>query len=203
MKTPFLFLSAIIFSVLLCEASKSPDPVLDINGKILRTNTKYYIVPLHDLVGGGLDLALSRPRGDTCPQSVVQDKVNKSGLAVQFYPVNSKKGVIRESTDLNIAFPDAHAKCLKSNIWTIEGDVSWYDDTQYITAGGQIGNPGEQTLVNWFKIVKTPNAYKLRFCPDVCSSCDFVCQDVSVEDLQGKKLLVLSNPPLEIAFREA
>nr|GLL35947.1 miraculin-like isoform X1 [Ipomoea trifida] len=159
MKTPFLFLSAILFSVLLCVASKSPDPVLDINGKILRTNTKYYIVPLHDLIGGGLDLALSRPRGDTCPQSVVQDKVNKSGLAVQFYPVNSKKGVIRESTDLNIAFPDAHAKCLNSNVWTIEGDVS--------------------------------------------CSCDFVCQDVSVEDLEGKKLLVLSNPPLEIAFREA
>nr|GLL35935.1 miraculin-like isoform X1 [Ipomoea trifida] len=177
--TPFLSLSLFLFSVLLCESRNAPNPpVLDINGKTLRATTKYYVKPLQEDLGGGLDLA---PMGNqTCPQNVVQDNNDWLGQVIQFHPVNSKDGVIRESTDLNIAFPNANTGCPESNVWTIIGDVSWYDDTQYVTVGGEIGNPGERTLVNWFKIVKTTKAYKLRFCPDVCSSCDFVCQDVSV-----------------------
>nr|GMC52717.1 kunitz trypsin inhibitor 2-like [Ipomoea batatas] len=202
--TPFLSLSLILFSVLLCESRNAPNPpVLDINGKTLHATTKYYVKPLQEDLGGGLDLA---PMGNqSCPQHVVQDNNDWLGQVIQFHPVNSKDGVIRESTDLNIAFPNANTGCPESNVWTIIGDVSWYDDTQYVTAGGEIGNPGERTLVNWFKIVKTANAYKLRFCPDVCSSCDFVCQDVSVtaEGDRGQKYLVLSDAPLEITFAKA
>nr|GMD31186.1 kunitz trypsin inhibitor 2-like [Ipomoea batatas]GME14060.1 kunitz trypsin inhibitor 2-like [Ipomoea batatas] len=123
MKTPFLSLSLILFSVLLCESRNAPNPpVLDINGKTLRATTKYYVKPLQEDLGGGLDLA---PMGNqSCPQNVVQDNNDWLGQVIQFHPVNSKDGVIRESTDLNIAFPNANTGCPESNVWTIIGDVS-------------------------------------------------------------------------------
>nr|GLL35955.1 kunitz trypsin inhibitor 2-like [Ipomoea trifida] len=199
--TPLLFLSIFLFSALLCKAREAPNPVLDINGKILRASDKYYVVPLQQGRGGGLDLTSRRSK--RCPWSVVQDPAYWWGNTIQFYPVNSKKGVIREWTDLNIEFPDISTGCPESNVWTITGDLSSYDGSHYITTGGEIGNPGEQTLGNWIKIVKTTNAYKLMFCPDVCNYCSYVCRDVGISVEGGHRRLVLSDVPLEITFRKA
>nr|GMD32832.1 kunitz trypsin inhibitor 2-like [Ipomoea batatas] len=183
------------------RAREAPNPVLDINGKIVRASDKYYVVPLQQDQGGGLDLT-SR-KSQRCPWSVVQDPAYWWGNTIQFYPVNSKKGVIREWTDLNIEFPDISTGCPESNVWTITGDLSSYDGSHYITTGGEIGNPGEQTLGNWIKIVKTTNAYKLMFCPDVCNYCSYVCRDVGISVEGGHRRLVLSDVPLEITFRKA
>nr|GMC53374.1 kunitz trypsin inhibitor 2-like [Ipomoea batatas] len=122
---------------------------------------------------------------------------------MQFYPVDPKKGVVREWSDLNIEFPDAYTGCPENNVWTIVGDLSVYDDSHYITAGGEKGNPGSQTLNNWFKIVKTTNAYKLMSCPDVCYYCSYNCRDVGISVEAGQRRLVLSDTPLEINFRKA
>nr|GMD37883.1 kunitz trypsin inhibitor 2-like [Ipomoea batatas] len=189
--TPLLFLTIFLFSALLCEAREAPNPVLDVNGKILRASDKYYVVPLQQDQGGGLDLT-SR-KSHRCPWSVVQDPAYWWGNTIQFYPVNSKKGVIREWTDLNIEFTDISTGCPESNVWTITGDLSSYDGSHYITTGGEIGNPGEQTLGNWIKIVKTTNAYKLMFCPDVCNYCSYVCRDVGISVEGGHGRLVLSD----------
>nr|GLL16603.1 miraculin-like isoform X1 [Ipomoea trifida]GLL35938.1 miraculin-like isoform X1 [Ipomoea trifida] len=203
MKTQFFLLSLFLFSILLCEVIEAQDTnaVLDIRGKILRAGVKYYVVPLLQDQGGGLDLASTGRQ--SCPQSVVQDDVYWWGNTIQFYPVNSQKGVIREWIDLNIEFPDAYTGCPESKVWTISGDPSSYDITHYITDGGRKGNPGQQTLSNWFKIVKTTNAYKFMFCPSVCDDCSYVCQDVGISKKRGQRRLVLSNTPLEINFKKA
>nr|GMC48842.1 kunitz trypsin inhibitor 2-like [Ipomoea batatas]GMC87554.1 kunitz trypsin inhibitor 2-like [Ipomoea batatas] len=188
MKTPFFLLSLFLFSILLFQVIEAQ--VLDTRGKIVRAGVKYYVVPLLQDQGGGLDLASTGSQ--SCPQSVVQDDVYWWGNTIQFYPVNSQKGVIREWTDLNIEFPDVYTGCPESKVWTITGDPSSYDITHYITDGGSKGNPGQQTLSNWFQIVKTANAYKFMFCPNV---------GISIEG--GQRRLVLSNTPLEINFKKA
>nr|GMD34423.1 kunitz trypsin inhibitor 2-like [Ipomoea batatas] len=157
-------------------------------GKIVRVGVKYYIVPLLQDQGGGLDLASTGSQ--SCPASVVQDDAYWWGNTMQFYPVDPKKGVVREWSDLNIEFPDAYTGCPENNVWTIVGDLSVYDDSHYITAGGEKGNPGSQTLNNWFKIVKTTNAYKLMSCPDVCYYCSDYCRDVGISVEAGQRRLV-------------
>nr|GMD37892.1 kunitz trypsin inhibitor 2-like [Ipomoea batatas] len=217
MKTPFLLLS-LLLTVLLSEArvlptnntqsllnSKSPShtesPVLDMHGKIVRVGVKYYVVPVHQDQGGGFDLASTGSQ--SCPQSVVQDDPYWWGNTIQFYPVDPKKGVVREWNDLNIEFPNAYTGCPENNVWTIAGDLSVYGDSHYITAGGEKGNPGAQTLNNWFKILKTRNNYRLLSCPDVCNYCSYICRDVGISVEGGQRRLVLSDTPLEINFRKA
>nr|GMC85234.1 kunitz trypsin inhibitor 2-like [Ipomoea batatas]GMD32846.1 kunitz trypsin inhibitor 2-like [Ipomoea batatas]GMD34425.1 kunitz trypsin inhibitor 2-like [Ipomoea batatas] len=101
-------------------------------GKIVRVGVKYYVVPLLQDQGGGLDLASTGSQ--SCPASVVQDDPYWWGNTMQFYPVDPKKGVVREWSDLNIEFPDAYTGCPENNVWTIVGDLSVYDDSHYITA---------------------------------------------------------------------
>nr|GMD32845.1 kunitz trypsin inhibitor 2-like [Ipomoea batatas] len=174
MKTQFFLLSLFLFSILLCEVIEAQDTnaVLDIRGKILRAGVKYYVVPLLQDQGGGLDLA------STGRQSC-------------------------RKVWSRMMFTDAYTGCPESKVWTISGDPSSYDITHYITDGGRKGNPGQQTLSNWFKIVKTTNAYKFMFCPSVCDDCSYVCQDVGISKKRGQRRLVLSNTPLEINFRKA
>nr|GMD31182.1 kunitz trypsin inhibitor 2-like [Ipomoea batatas] len=154
-------------------------------GKIVRVGVKYYVVPLLQNQGGGLDLASTGSH--SCPQSVVQDDAYWWGNTMQFYLVDPKKGVVREWSDLNIEFPDAYTGCPENNVWMIVGDLSVYDDSHYITAGGEKGNPSSQTLNNWFKIVKTTNAYKLMSCPDVCYYCSYYCRDVGISVEAGQR----------------
>nr|GMD31190.1 kunitz trypsin inhibitor 2-like [Ipomoea batatas] len=219
MKTPFcLLLSLLLMTIFLSEArvlqpnntqtslntkssQNTQSPVLDMYGKIVRVGVKYYVVPLLQDQGGGLDLASTGTQ--SCPASVVQDDAYWWGNTMQFYPVDPKKGVVREWSDLNIEFPDAYTGCPENNVWTIVGDLSVYDDSHYITAGGEKGNPGSQTLNNWFKIVKTTNAYKLMSCPYVCYYCSYNCRDVGISVEGGQRRLVLSDTPLEINFRKA
>ncbi|OMP05594.1 Proteinase inhibitor I3, Kunitz legume [Corchorus olitorius] len=195
-----LFLAALAF--LICaNAAAAPDPVLDITGKILRTGTDYYILPVIRGRGGGLTLASTG--NDTCPLDVVQEQLEVSnGLPVTFSPVNVKKGVVRVSTDQNIKF-SAASICVQSTVWKLE---SFDEATQqwFVTTGGVEGNPGRETVDNWFKIEKYEKDYKLVFCPTVCDFCKVICRDVGVFiDHRGVRRLALSDVPFRVMFNKA
>ncbi|KAI3693566.1 hypothetical protein L1987_76513 [Smallanthus sonchifolius] len=122
-----------------------------------------------------------------------------NGLSLTFAPVNPKKGVIRVSTDVNIKFSGSNS-CHESNVWRSKYDKAM---KQYaVMLGGVEGNPGPETLDNWFKIEKSSYAgYKFVFCPSVCSYCKVMCRDIGlVLDEHGVQRLALSNDPSSVNF---
>ncbi|XP_024977526.1 kunitz trypsin inhibitor 2-like [Cynara cardunculus var. scolymus] len=196
MKTLSLLL---LFSTIsLCLGQPSPDPVLDIDGNLVRSGTDYYILPVFRGMGGGVTLASTR--NESCPLDVVQEPQEvDNGLPLTFTPVDPKKGVIRESTDLNIIF-SALSICIQSNVWNLEE----YEGQLIVSARGVSGNPGQETISNWFKIEKYEDDYKIVFCPTVCDFCRPVCGDIGViigED--GSRRLAIRDVPFKVFFKKA
>ena len=205
MKTSFLLLFSLLlialaFNPLPGAAEAAPDPVLDIEGKQLRSGVDYYILPVIRGRGGGLTVASVRNK--TCPLDVVQDKLEVShGLPLTFTPVNPKQDVIRVSTDHNIKF-SAATICAQSTVWKLEYDES--TGQRFITTGGVEGNPGRGTLSNWFKIEKYGDDYKLVFCPTVCNFCKVICRDVGVYIQKGyRRLALTTDAPFRVMFKKA
>ncbi|KAK6148558.1 hypothetical protein DH2020_019470 [Rehmannia glutinosa] len=207
MKTTHLSLYFILFSTiytnsLLCTAAEQPSPVLDINGNKVRAGLDYYILPVIRGRGGGLTLATTG--NNTCPLSVVQEQMEvKNGLPLTFTPVNAKKGVVRESTDQNIKF-SAVSTCVQSTVWKLDYEES--SGKYFITAGGVEGNPGRETISNWFKIEKHEGGdYKLVFCPTVCNYCKVICKDVGilVQDDGKRRLSLTDDAPFIVMFKKA
>ena len=198
MKTAlFLALSFLLFGSTI--ADDELDPVLDISGQELRTGTDYYILPVIRGRGGGLTLASTG--NETCPLDVVQEQQEVSnGLPLTFSPVNVQKGVVRVSTDLNVKF-SAATICAQSTVWTLENDES--TQKRVVTTGGVEGNPGQETLSNWFKIEKFEDDYKLVFCPGVCDICRPACGDLGVFTDGGIRRLAISDVPLKVMFKRA
>lgn len=201
MKPIFFFLSLLLFASYSLGAT--PDPVLDTAGKILRTGVDYYILPVVRGRGGGLTLGPTRNK--TCPLDVVQELHEvDNGLPLTFTPVNVKKGVIRESTDMNIKF-SAASICVQSTVWRL----ARYDEVRgqyFVTSGGVEGNPGIKTISNWFKIEKYGDDYKLVFCPTVCNYCKVICKDVGIFIENGRRILGLALTdvaPLKVMFKKA
>ncbi|KAL9324315.1 hypothetical protein ACSQ67_009172 [Phaseolus vulgaris] len=63
------------------------------------------------------------------------------------------------------------------------------------TTGGVLGNPGSQTISNWFKIEKYEDAYKMVYCPSVCNYCNYPCSDIGIyQDQYGNRLALTSEP---------
>nr|5YH4_A Chain A, mirauclin-like protein [Vitis vinifera] len=177
----------------------APDPVLDTEGKQLRSGVDYYILPVIRGRGGGLTLASTG--NENCPLDVVQEQHEVSnGLPLTFTPVNPKKGVIRVSTDHNIKF-SASTICVQSTLWKLEYDES--SGQRFVTTGGVEGNPGRETLDNWFKIEKYEDDYKLVFCPTVCDFCKPVCGDIGIYIQNGYRRLALSDVPFKVMFKKA
>ncbi|XP_015883988.3 kunitz trypsin inhibitor 5 [Ziziphus jujuba] len=184
-----------------CLATSAPQEVRDTAGKILRTGTNYYILPVFHGHGGGLKLASAGNK--TCPLDVVQEPREIShGLPLKLTPVNYKKGVIRVSTDLNIKFSPAATMCRQSTVWRLD-DYDKKTGQRFVSSGGVEGNPGPATLSNWFKIEKLGAAYKLVFCPSVCHHCKVACRDIGVYiDKVGMRRLALSDKPLKVVFKK-
>ncbi|KAJ6402284.1 hypothetical protein OIU84_014385 [Salix udensis] len=179
------------------------EAVLDTDGEKLRAGAEYYILPVIRGRGGGLTMASTR--NESCPLDVVQEPLEISeGLPLTFTPVNPKKGVIRVSTDLNIKFA-ASSICVQSTVWKIQKSVS--SEIQWlVTTGGVEGNPGIETITNWFKIEKAgDDHYKIVFCPAVCD-CGALCRDIGVfiHD-NGVRTLSLSDSlqPFLVHFKKA
>ncbi|CAL5184911.1 unnamed protein product [Lathyrus oleraceus] len=204
----FAFLSSQPF---LGAADASNDQVVDILGKKLRAYASYYILPVLPIHkcgpydkcrSSGSSLALASIGRKTCPLDVVVvDKYQ--GLPLTFTPVNPKKGVIRVSTDLNIKFASRPTCLHHSMVWKLDSfDV--YKRQWFVTTGGVAGNPGPETINNWFKIEKYGDGYKLVFCPSVVQSFKYLCNNVGVfVDQNGNKRLALSDVPLKVKFQQA
>lgn len=194
---------------LLGAADASPKQVVDTSGKKLRAGANYYIVPSVPITrcgsygrcmprDGGFALASI---GESCPLDVViVDRYHR--LPVTFTPLNPKKGVVRVSTDLNIQF-SAATSCPQSTVWKLDRfDAS--TNQWFVTTGGIVGNPGWQTIRNWFKIEEFEKDYKLVYCPSVCKSCKHLCKNVGMfVDENGNKRLALVDAPYKVKFEKA
>jgi hypothetical protein len=177
--------------------------VLDIDGEKLVAGTKYYILPVFRGRGGGITMASNKT---SCPLAVVQDRLEVSkGLPLTFTPAaDDKKGVILVSTDLNIKFL-AKTTCPQSTVWKIikssNSKVQWF-----VSTGGVEGNPGFNTVTNWFQIEKADDDYKLVFCPTKVCNCGVLCRDIGIyiED-NGTRTLSLSDAlqPFKVQFKKA
>ncbi|GER38428.1 trypsin inhibitor [Striga asiatica] len=202
MKKAHLLLIFTLFSICkLCPASEQPSPVLDIESNVVKAGVDYYILPVVRGMGGGLTVGSTGNR--TCPFNVVQEQLEvDQGLPLTFHPVNPKKSVVRVSTDQNIEF-SGMSICVQSLVWTLEREES--SSRYLISTGGVKGNPGRETVSNWFKIEEYEGDYKLVFCPTVCNYCKVMCKDVGVfvED-DGQRVLGLTdNAPFRVMFKKA
>lgn len=188
----FLFLLIALLSYSHVSGNAAPDVVRDTNGDILRVRTAYLILPCLSSTGGGITLASLR--NETCPLDVVQslDKNDSGVLPLEFYPRNSKKGVIRESTDLTISFA-GEASCVESLIWKLVN----YNGENIVSTRGLPRNPGAET---WFKIEKHLSGYKIIFCPTVCKTCKSLCGNIGISAKNGARRLVLTDEPFMIKF---
>ncbi|KAI4297120.1 hypothetical protein L6164_037024 [Bauhinia variegata] len=205
MKTTLLAFAALLIALstqpLLGAADASPEQVVDTFGKKLRAGSNYYIVPVSTYPKGGTfgGLALASI-GQMCPLDLVAVK-RYQGLPLTFTPIDPKKGVVRVSSDLNIQF-SAKTKCPQSTVWQLD-HFDAKTGQWFVTTGGVLGNPGWQTLRNWFKIEKYDADYKLRYCPTV-STYKHLCKDVGLYvDEYGNNRLALSDVPIKVRFHKA
>ncbi|XP_028805595.1 miraculin-like [Neltuma alba] len=191
----FFLLFVFTTKPLLGAANAAPEQVVDTSGKVVRAGANYYVIPAN---GGGLALASI---GEECPLDVVAVQ-GYSGQPLSFTPVNPKKGVVRVSTDLNVVF-SADTDCPQSNVWKLD-DYDYAAGQWFVTTGGVTGNPGWQTVSNWFKIEKYEDSYKLMYCPTVCSYCTVQCRDIGIHvDSDGNQRLALSDSPYKVQFQRA
>jgi hypothetical protein len=205
MKTSFLAFS-IIFLAFICKTFAAPEPVLDISGKKVTTGVKYYILPVIRGKGGGLTVVNENNlngNNNTCPLYVLQEKLEvKNGEAVTFTPYNAKQGVILTSTDLNIKSYVTKTTCTQSQVWKLNKVLS---GVWFLATGGVEGNPGFDTIFNWFKIEKADKDYVFSFCPSVCK-CQTLCRELGLYVYDhGKKHLALSDqvPSFRVVFKRA
>lgn len=207
MRTSVVFLSIFLFSALtysFSSATEEPEPLLDEAGKKLRVDSFYYILPasIHPRGRGG-GLVRGIVGNQSCSLGLVQDpNNNKEGLPVRFYPINSKKGIVRASTDLNIQFGFTES-CNDRTVWKVDENYDQETGNHFIGFGGVDGNPIPEYIKNWFKVEKYRYGYKLVYCPTFCSYCDVQCKDIGIVYVNGQRRLALADFPFNIKFRKA
>ncbi|KAK7338420.1 hypothetical protein VNO77_19028 [Canavalia gladiata] len=195
-----LFLLLVAFTTRPARGAEPPEEVRDTSGKLVRKASNYFILPYSITCGTRCGIALLRAGNKTCPLELAEQD---EAMQFRFVPANFKKGVIRVSTDLNVihTFP---TNCSSSvTVWKV-GEVDAATGERFVTTGGVQGNPGPQTIHNWFKIEKFENGYKLVYCPTVCESCKVVCKDIGIyPDEDRNSRLALSDVPFEVKFQRA
>lgn len=185
----FFFFSTNPFSL---SAAAEKEPVLDTDGEELRSDRLYLVQPARTIPGsGGLGLESIFSSNIPCPKIVAQSQLPHL-LPVFIHPVDSNNVTVHLSTDVNIGFPGIDAYCRSSNIWRV-APYDPFSGHWWIVNGGEIGNPGPQTLFNWFKIEKAAAGYKFTFCPSVCESCVTLCNDIGKYTYENKVLFGLTN----------
>ncbi|KAF3781487.1 Endogenous alpha-amylase/subtilisin inhibitor [Nymphaea thermarum] len=175
-------------------------PVLDLDGRQLKSGARYHMVPLQkDRLRGFFS---GSRNGTWCPMYVKQaPPAFSDGILVNFAPVGGAK-TVRLSTDLNIEFYESNT-CPEKPVWTL-APVDKVSGQRFVRLGGMVGNPGPATTNNWFKIEKDGDNYKLVFCPRVCETCqqeDAVCGDLGVYRDVYDRWLVLGGRPLTVKFK--
>uniref|UniRef100_A0A0A0LT81 Uncharacterized protein n=1 Tax=Cucumis sativus TaxID=3659 RepID=A0A0A0LT81_CUCSA len=196
----FLFIVIASSEVRFCRADASPDAVLDTDGKKLRAGDQYYILSVYSRNSGGLSIG-GIYGYEKCPINILPESYDYlHGLPATFSPINPKKGVVRVSTDLNIQF-EANTRCGISTVWKV-GKFDEYLKQYFVTMGGMKGNPGRETIENWFKVEKYGKNYKLVYCPTVCKYCKVVCKDVGLFYKNGRRVIALNDAPFPVMFKK-
>ncbi|KAK1592492.1 hypothetical protein Q3G72_025777 [Acer saccharum] len=194
-----LSLSFLFFALLTKPLLGRSDPLLDLDGDKVEAGSAYYIVSIIRGAGGG-GLTLSPNRNGSCPLDVTQHSSDLlRGYPMFFYPINysnENRGYVHESMDVNIQFYANIISCNEPMVWKVDN----YDEKRgawFITTNGVVGNPGPQTLPNWFKFVKIGvgiNSYKIVHCPsDVSESTVHLCSDVGINYVENARRLALSS----------
>ncbi|KAH0689879.1 hypothetical protein KY289_017237 [Solanum tuberosum] len=196
------FLVAIILStsfIFLVKAQNISEPVLDNSGKALVQGSQYFIVPVTDRSNEG-GLGVSGIRNTVDPLVVTQYPQSSVSKSLRFTPVDSNENIVRLSTDLNVKFMDIIFPDNRFMVWTI--NTTLIPQRYLVAVGGVEGNPGRDTLGNWFKIDKYEDAYKFVYCPGVCETCRPFCGDIGiiVEPNNKRVLFVGSDKPLKVKF---
>ncbi|KAF3651563.1 putative protein sym-1-like [Capsicum annuum] len=196
---PFLLVALSITSSFLIKAQDVREPVLDVSGNAVRTGVNYFILPAGRGNGGGLHVASIRNR--TNPLVVSQNADESAlGSSLQFSPVDPKENTVRLSTDMNVKFTSMVISD-SSTVWRIYTEL--IPQRYLVTVGGVVGNPGRETLGNWFKIDKYEDAYKLVYCPGVCNICRPFCGDIGVLVENGKRVLFVGrDKPPKVTFHK-
>ncbi|KAK3220261.1 hypothetical protein Dsin_014231 [Dipteronia sinensis] len=204
-----LSLSFLFFALLTKPLSGRPDPLLDHNGDEVEAGRAYYIVSsIRGGGGGGLTLSLNR--NGSCPLDVTQHSLDiLRGYPMFFFPTNyssENRGHVHESMNVNILFIANIISCNEPMVWKVDN----YDEKRgawFITTNGVLGNPGPQTLQNWFKFVKADigDSYKIVHCPsDVSGSTVNLCSDVGINFVENARRLALTNTqPFRFSFVKA
>ncbi|KAH7550572.1 hypothetical protein ACOSP7_023944 [Xanthoceras sorbifolium] len=200
-----LSLSFLFFALFTKPLLSAPEPLLDINGDKVEAGTAYFIVSAIRGGGGG-GLSLTFNRNGSCPLDVFQEPLDLlKGYPMFFYPTNYKSGdggYIYGSTDVNILVYANILNCNQPFVWKVDN----FDDkigAWFITTNGALGNPGPQTLENWFKFERaTGDAYKIVHCPSVSESPVLLCGDVGI-NYDNARRLVLSSQPFRFFFVKA
>lgn len=183
------------------KGAEETEEVRDTSGNIVRNSANYFILPSSIQCGTRCGIALLKTGNNTCPLDVVEED---EAMQFAFVPANFKKGVIRISTDLNVihSFP---TNCSPSSVtvWKLD-QVDVETGQRFVTTGGVQGNPGPETIDNWFKIEKFESAYKLVYCPTMCESCEVVCKDIGIFlDENRNTRFALSDFPFGVKFQRA
>ncbi|KAK9059470.1 hypothetical protein SSX86_020172 [Deinandra increscens subsp. villosa] len=192
------FFTLIFISIFSLSSGQSP--VLDTDRNPLVTGRPYYILPATSGNGGGMNLSPTT-FNQTCPLDVTQENnEQENGLPLNFLlAIPNKGGVVLSSADINIEFSGAMT-CGKPAVWQVES----VNGQRVVSSRGHVGNPGPDTISNWFKIEKYENDYKIVFCPSVCNTCKPACGDIgSTQAKDGRISLLLSNNPLAVKFKKA
>ncbi|MED6143232.1 hypothetical protein PIB30_004320 [Stylosanthes scabra] len=107
-------------------------------------------------------------------------------------------GVVRVNTDLNIEL--SYDLNCESIVWKLK-EYDYATRQRFVITDGVLGNPGAETINNWFKIEKYEDAYKLSYCPEVCPSCRHPYMDIGLyNNKEGMHRLVLSPVLFKVRF---
>ncbi|CAN6463348.1 unnamed protein product [Victoria cruziana] len=193
-------LAALFFLASTGEAAALPGRIFDTNGKPLKSRSaRYYIMPVVDDDYGGLESEYRVKDTYRCPKFISQDVYKPSmSTPASFWPVNNMSSV-RLSTDMNVEFHEWNP-CPEKPIWTLPS-TDPVTGKRMVRYGGMMGNPGADTVNNWFRIEKEGENYKFVFCPSVCKTCKAACEDLGLLYDNGQRWLVLGGRPFAVKFQ--
>ncbi|TXG47968.1 hypothetical protein EZV62_027262 [Acer yangbiense] len=145
---------------------------------------------------------------DSSPDPVLDIAGEKLHTGTDYYilpVVRGRGGGLTLASTGNETCPlDVVQERQESTVWKLDS----HDDSLgqwFVTTGGVEGNPGRETISNWFKIEKFDDDYKLVFCPSVCDTCRVLCRDIGIyiDQATGIRRLALSDTPFKVMFKKA
>lgn len=204
--------SVSVLLLLLSNQAVATESLFDMDGDAVMPGNKYYIVSaIWGAGGGGLDLA--HGRNGYCPLDVIQHGTSlMRGTSVTFYTQDNSTGyAVQTSSDVNIKFNAEPDTCEdKLPVWKVD-DYDRKTRKYFITTGGVLGNPGCETVGNWFRFESvgyegSNGVYKMAHCPSVCDSrYSKLCKEIGIHFYRGQRRLVLTDhafPPI-VFFKDS